>query len=234
MMDRDRAGRRRGRSRAGGRARDPRARSTRSRSALPRSSSSTTTPPRCRTAPCGTGIVQHGAGRADSAPAAMSAAPRAATSMRAATSPIRPMTSSRFEVPVLDEGDVNARVWIRIREVEQSLALIEQILDRLPARRDRAPTSPAPASARGHGAGRRLPRRRAGLAAARRRRARSRAAICATRPGSSGRCWKPRSRATSSPTSRSATNRSTAPIRGTTSEASHAQDAAREPDRTVR
>lgn len=38
-----------------------------------------------------------------------------------------------FDVPVLDAGDVNARVWIRIREVEQSLALIEQILDRLPA-----------------------------------------------------------------------------------------------------
>ena len=37
-----------------------------------------------------------------------------------------------FEVPVLDDGDVNARVWIRIREVEQSLSLIEQILDRLP------------------------------------------------------------------------------------------------------
>ena len=38
-----------------------------------------------------------------------------------------------FEVPVLDAGDVNARVWIRIREVEQSLSLIEQILNRLPA-----------------------------------------------------------------------------------------------------
>ena len=37
-----------------------------------------------------------------------------------------------FEIPVRDEGDVNARVWIRIREVEQSLALIEQIVDRLP------------------------------------------------------------------------------------------------------
>ena len=45
------------------------------------------------------------------------------------------MTSSTFDVPVLDAGDVNARVWIRIREVEQSLALIEQILDRLPAGR---------------------------------------------------------------------------------------------------
>jgi Ni,Fe-hydrogenase III large subunit len=37
-----------------------------------------------------------------------------------------------FEVPVLDAGDVNARVWIRIREVEQSLSLIEQILSVLP------------------------------------------------------------------------------------------------------
>lgn len=38
-----------------------------------------------------------------------------------------------FDVPVLDAGDVNARVWIRIREIEQSLSLIDQILDRLPA-----------------------------------------------------------------------------------------------------
>lgn len=38
-----------------------------------------------------------------------------------------------FEVPVLDAGDVNARVWIRIREVEQSLALVDQLLDGLPA-----------------------------------------------------------------------------------------------------
>jgi len=37
-----------------------------------------------------------------------------------------------FDVPVLDAGDVNARVWVRIREVEQSLALIDQILRRLP------------------------------------------------------------------------------------------------------
>ena len=37
-----------------------------------------------------------------------------------------------FEAPVRSEGDVNARVWIRIREVEQSLALIDQILAQLP------------------------------------------------------------------------------------------------------
>jgi len=43
-----------------------------------------------------------------------------------------PYDQLHFDVPVLDTGDVNARVWIRIREVEQSLALIEQILPRLP------------------------------------------------------------------------------------------------------
>jgi Ni,Fe-hydrogenase III large subunit len=42
-----------------------------------------------------------------------------------------PYDQLSFEVPVLDAGDVNARVWIRIREVEQSIALIAQILDRL-------------------------------------------------------------------------------------------------------
>ncbi len=43
-----------------------------------------------------------------------------------------PYDSLRFDVPVLEEGDVNARVWIRIREVEQTLSLIDQILNRLP------------------------------------------------------------------------------------------------------
>ena len=43
-----------------------------------------------------------------------------------------PYDALEFEVPVRDDGDVNARVWIRIREVEQSLKLIEQIGTRLP------------------------------------------------------------------------------------------------------
>ena len=43
-----------------------------------------------------------------------------------------PYEELHFEVPVLDAGDVNARVWIRIREVEQSLSLVEQILNLLP------------------------------------------------------------------------------------------------------
>jgi Ni,Fe-hydrogenase III large subunit len=43
-----------------------------------------------------------------------------------------PYESLDFEVPVREEGDVNARVWIRIQEVRQSLSLVEQILARLP------------------------------------------------------------------------------------------------------
>jgi Ni,Fe-hydrogenase III large subunit/Ni,Fe-hydrogenase III component G len=43
-----------------------------------------------------------------------------------------PYNKLSFDVPVLEAGDVNARVWIRIREVEQSLSLIEQILSGLP------------------------------------------------------------------------------------------------------
>ncbi|MBK8457923.1 MAG: hydrogenase expression protein HypE [Phyllobacteriaceae bacterium] len=37
-----------------------------------------------------------------------------------------------FDTPLFGEGDVNARLWVRIREVEQSLALVSQILGRLP------------------------------------------------------------------------------------------------------
>jgi Ni,Fe-hydrogenase III large subunit len=44
-----------------------------------------------------------------------------------------PYGELRFEVPSVQAGDVNARVWIRIQEVEQSLALIEQILAGLPS-----------------------------------------------------------------------------------------------------
>jgi Ni,Fe-hydrogenase III large subunit len=43
-----------------------------------------------------------------------------------------PYDTLRFEVPVLQDGDVNARVWIRIREIEQSLRLLEQMLANLP------------------------------------------------------------------------------------------------------
>jgi Ni,Fe-hydrogenase III large subunit len=49
-----------------------------------------------------------------------------------------PYENLEFEVPVREDGDVNARVWIRIFEVEQSLSLIEQILAALPAGPSRA------------------------------------------------------------------------------------------------
>ena len=39
----------------------------------------------------------------------------------------------RFEVPVEEGGDVRARLMIRAREVEQSLLILRQVLDRLPA-----------------------------------------------------------------------------------------------------
>jgi len=44
-----------------------------------------------------------------------------------------PYDKLSFDVPVLAAGDVNARVWIRIREVEQSLSLIDQILAAAPS-----------------------------------------------------------------------------------------------------
>ena len=43
-----------------------------------------------------------------------------------------PYDALAFEVPGFAEGDVNARVWMRIREIEQSLALVEQIVRQLP------------------------------------------------------------------------------------------------------
>jgi Ni,Fe-hydrogenase III large subunit len=43
-----------------------------------------------------------------------------------------PYNQLDFDVVTLNAGDVNARVWVRIREVEQSLSLIKQILQRLP------------------------------------------------------------------------------------------------------
>jgi Ni,Fe-hydrogenase III large subunit len=44
-----------------------------------------------------------------------------------------PYDTLHFEVPVLTEGDVNARAWIRVREIEQSLSLLDQLLSALPA-----------------------------------------------------------------------------------------------------
>ncbi len=46
--------------------------------------------------------------------------------------PYAPYDTLPFRVPVLKEGDVNARVWIRLKEIEQSLLLLDQLLTGLP------------------------------------------------------------------------------------------------------
>ena len=76
-----------------------------------------------------------------------------------------PYDRLQFDVPVRSEGDVNARVWVRIKEIEQSLSLIEQMLNDLPGGDVRIPVAPRSAG-RGHRAGRGVSRRRAGVAAA--------------------------------------------------------------------
>jgi Ni,Fe-hydrogenase III large subunit len=53
-----------------------------------------------------------------------------------------PYDALPFEVPVVQAGDVNARVWIRIREVEQSLVLVGDMLRALPAGPTSVPISP--------------------------------------------------------------------------------------------
>lgn len=47
--------------------------------------------------------------------------------------PYAPYEALRFEVPVRTTSDVDARVWVRIEEVRQSLDIVAQILDGLPA-----------------------------------------------------------------------------------------------------
>ena len=47
--------------------------------------------------------------------------------------PYPPYDALQFTVAGRLEGDVNARVWVRIQEMQQSVGLVEQILDGLPA-----------------------------------------------------------------------------------------------------
>ncbi len=49
-----------------------------------------------------------------------------------------PYDRAEFEVPVLTAGDVDARVWIRIREIEQSVGLLRRWIADLPAGQSRA------------------------------------------------------------------------------------------------
>ena len=55
-----------------------------------------------------------------------------------------PYTTLLFEVPTRSSGDVDARVWVRIEEVRQSLGLVEQILERLPGGPVRVEPAPMP------------------------------------------------------------------------------------------
>jgi len=47
--------------------------------------------------------------------------------------PVAPYDGLKFDVPLLERGDVDARVRIRIAEVEQSLLLLRQLLGALPS-----------------------------------------------------------------------------------------------------
>jgi Ni,Fe-hydrogenase III large subunit len=79
----------------------------------------------------GTGIVSAALARTFAAPGFVGrASGRAFDARKALRYP--PYGELDFTVPVLTAGDVNARIWIRIREAEQSLHLVEQILGRLP------------------------------------------------------------------------------------------------------
>jgi Ni,Fe-hydrogenase III large subunit len=53
--------------------------------------------------------------------------------------PYPPYDTLAFEVPTRTTGDVDARVWVRIDELAQSIAIVRQLLDRLRAGPVRAP-----------------------------------------------------------------------------------------------
>jgi Ni,Fe-hydrogenase III large subunit/Ni,Fe-hydrogenase III component G len=50
----------------------------------------------------------------------------------------------RFEVPVEEGGDVRARLMVRAREVDQSLSIVRQVLDAMPARSEASLVAPVP------------------------------------------------------------------------------------------
>ena len=132
-------------------------------------SSSTTTPPRCRTAPSPPASSNRTM-RASSAPAAMSAAPRVATSMRGARPATRPTMHCRSRcrcskpaTSMRGSGSASARssrAWRWSTRSSTGLPQGDVRTDHRCARSGR----------RRHGLCRRLPRRHPGLAAARRRR----------------------------------------------------------------
>ena len=213
-----RAGRRRRRSRRRRRGCHPRAARDRCAARFPATDrASTTTPPRCRTAPSPPAICAPTLARQFGAGGYVGRASGRAFDARTATGLCALRRARRSRCRCATTGDVNARVWIRIREVEQSLRLIEQIARPAAARGRCAPSSASRAACAKASRWSKASAATCWSGCGSAPTARSRAAICATRPGSNGRCWKRRSRATSSPTSRSATNPSTAPIRATIS-----------------
>jgi Ni,Fe-hydrogenase III large subunit len=67
------------------------------------------------------------------------------------TLPYRPYDELDFGIAVREVGDVDARVRVRIEEIEQSLSLIEQILRRLPDGPIQAAVKPTPGQREGMG-----------------------------------------------------------------------------------
>jgi Ni,Fe-hydrogenase III large subunit len=61
--------------------------------------------------------------------------------------PYAPYDQLKFSVPVRQDGDVNARVWIRLKEIDESLSLLDQLLRGLPT----GPTAKAVAAMDGEG-----------------------------------------------------------------------------------
>jgi len=90
----------------------------------------------------GTGIVKPGLARQFGAGGFVGRASGRSFDARRAW-PYAPYDRLPFTVPVRSEGDVNARIWIRILEIEESLSLVTRILDTLPAGELRAPVPAA-------------------------------------------------------------------------------------------
>jgi hypothetical protein len=128
-----------------------------------------------------------------------------------------PYDALDFALKTRTASDVDARLMVRLEEIEESLRLTGLLLDRLVPGPILGAKPAIDRCRRGGGAGRGVPWR---CVHERPARFDGTLARVHARDASwfNGRCWKPRSRATSLPTSRCATSRSTVPTRGTTCE----------------
>ena len=100
------------------------------RATFPSSCGFTTTRPRCRTARSGPACSSRS--RAPFRRGRRRRARLGARFRRAPRPPYPPYDALTFKVPTRKAGDVNARIWVRIAEVGESLDLIEAMLARLP------------------------------------------------------------------------------------------------------